>query len=99
MRGYEAVRPFVNAAAGTSATFELRGGNYVIDFVGTGTGTVVLNRLNADGVTFSPVTLTPAITVTAVDSTPVQLPPGQYQVVITTTTANFVTITRVPTAE
>jgi hypothetical protein len=94
MRAQEAVRPFVNAAPGTSATFELKGGAYVIDFVGTGTGTVVLNRLGPDGTTFLPVTLPAAVTVSAVSQS-FGLPQGQYNVVITTTTANSVTVARV----
>jgi hypothetical protein len=95
MRAQEAVRPFANGAPGTSATFELKGGIYALDFLGTGTGTVVLNRLAGDGVTFLPVPLPAAITVSVI-AEPLYLPPGQYNVVIATTTANYVTICRVP---
>lgn len=96
MRAQESVVPFNNAAAGTSAAFELMGGHYVVDFVGTGTGTVVLQRLGPDQTTWLGIALTPAITVTAGDPTPMYLAPGQYRVVITTTTNNYVSITRCP---
>lgn len=94
MRAQEAVRPFANTAPGTSAAFELRGGTYAVDFAGTGTGTVDMKRLGPDGVTFIPCGLT-QITATTGQQT-LDLPPGQYEVIIATFTANYVTICRVP---
>lgn len=94
MRAQEAVRPFTNAAAGTSAAFELKGGTYTFDFTGTGAGTVDLKRLGPDGVTFIACGLT-QITATTGSQT-LNLSPGQYEVIIATFTANFVTIARVP---
>lgn len=93
MRGQEAARPFVNAAAG-SATFELRGGKYACDFTGTGTGTVDLSRLGPDGTTYIACGLTQITATTG--SQVLDLPPGQYKVTVATFTANYVTITRIP---
>lgn len=93
MRAQESVKPFVNAAAGT-ALFELRGGRYAITFSGTGTGTVDVKGLAGDGVTYVAVGVT-QITATAGYQV-VELPPGQYEAVIATFTANYLTITRVP---
>jgi hypothetical protein len=94
MRAQEAVRPFVNAAAATSAAFELKGGTYSIDFNGTGAGTVDVKRLGPDGSTFIACGVTQITAVTG--SQTLDLPPGQYEVIITGFTANFVTICRVP---
>lgn len=97
MRAQEGVAPFVNAAPGTSAQFELRGGRYAFMFIGTGAGTVDLKALGPDGATLVPCGLT-QITAT-VGYQVVDLPPGQYKVVIATFTANYVSITRVPVEE
>jgi len=93
MHAQESVKPFVNAAAGTVA-FELRGGRYSIDYVGTGTGTVDVKALGPDQSTLIPVGVT-QITATTGHQV-VELPPGLYSAVIATFTANFLTITRVP---
>lgn len=93
MRGNEAVRPFANAAAGTSAAFELMGGAYVLDFVATGTGTVDLQRLGPDGATYFAVIT--QITANGTSGS-IALPPGQYKVVVATFTAIYVSITRIP---
>lgn len=94
MHAQEVVNPFVNAAAATSAAFELKGGRYAFEFMGTGTGTVDLKIVGPDGVTLLACGLT-QITATAGWQV-IDLPPGQYKVVIATFTANYVTISRVP---
>lgn len=90
----ESVNPFSNAAAGTSAAFRLRGGKYAVSFTGTGTGTVDLKRLGPDGTTYIACGLT-QITATSGQQN-LDLPPGQYEVIIATFTANYVNITRIP---
>lgn len=93
MRAQEAVYPFVNGAAGNSATFNLNGGEYALDFVGTGAGTVDLKKLGPDGATFIACGLTQ---ITAVSGYQVlDLAPGQYRVVVAGFTANYVTISRI----
>lgn len=94
MRAQECIKPFTNAAAGTSATFELRGGKYMVAFNGTGTGTVDVQRLGPDGVTFIACGVTQITATTGAQT--LDLPPGQYRVVIATFTANYVAIERVP---
>lgn len=83
-----------NVAAGTYPVV-LRGGSYWFEFNGTGSGTVDLKKLGPDGTTYT----ARATQVTAtVGQQTISLPPGQYQVVIATFTANYVEITRIPTA-
>lgn len=94
MRAQEALRPFVNAAAGTVSSLILQGGKYSIDFTGTGAGTVDVKRLGPDGVTYIACGVT-QITATTGSQT-LDLPPGMYQVVVAGFTANYVTIARVP---
>ena len=86
---------FSNIAPGTTANFTLRGGSYSIETKSTGTGTIDLKKLGPDGVTFT--ARITQITATAGQQT-ISLPPGTYQVVIATFTANYVEITRIPTA-
>lgn len=94
MRGHDAATPFNNAAAGTSATFELKGGAYAFLYAGTGAGTVDLNILGPDGSTFVATDLTQITATTGYQT--LTLPPGQYQVVIAGFTANYVKIVRIP---
>lgn len=86
---------FQNVAAGTSATFTLRGGSYWIETKSTGTGTIDLQKLGPDGSTWT--ARITQITTTAGQQT-ISLPPGSYRYVIATFTANYVEITRIPTA-
>lgn len=96
MRAQECVTPFAAAAAGTSADFELRGGNYLLILGATGIGgTVTLNAKGRDG-TYAAVT-SRETAITAAGAIHFDgLPPGQYQLVIATLTANTATIERVP---
>lgn len=81
---------FTNISA-TTAAFALQGGKYGVTAAATGTGTIGLSRVAADGVTLVKViTDIAATTGYAV----IDLPPGQYKVVIATFTAVYVDITR-----
>lgn len=94
MRAQEAVKPFINAAPATSASFELRGGRYAVSFDGTGAGTVDVKMLGPDGATFIACGVTQIVATSGYQV--VELAPGQYQVIVAGFTANFVTIARVP---
>jgi hypothetical protein len=83
-----------NVAAGTYK-FNLRGGSYWIEFNGTGSGTVDIKRLGPDGATYT--ARITQITATVGEQT-ISLPPGQYEAVIATFTANYLEVTRIPTA-
>lgn len=88
----ETVR-FQNIAA-TTAAFALKGGRYDIIATATGAGTMGLQILAADGVTFIPVhTAFAAVT----GFVTVDLPPGQYKFAISGFTAVFATIASIPT--
>lgn len=89
-----------NVAAGTypvstGSHIGLKGGSYWIETVSTGSGTIDLKKLAPDGVTYT--ARITQITATAGQQT-VSLPPGQYEVVISGFTANYVTINRIPYA-
>jgi len=84
-----------NQAAGTIGPFTLRGGSYWIETAGTGTGTVDLQKLGPDGSTYT--ARITQITATAGQQT-ISLPPGTYRWVVVTFTANYLEITRIPTA-
>jgi hypothetical protein len=86
---------FLNQAPGTIGPFVLRGGLYWIETGSTGAGTIDLKRLGADGVTFS--ARITQITAVAGQQT-ISLPPGTYEWVVATFTANNLEISRIPTA-
>ena len=81
-----------NAAAGTY-TFTLSGGMYAWATSSTGTGTIDFKLVDNAGTAHAVAT---QITATAGFQTGINLPPGTYEVVIATFTANYVGITRVP---
>lgn len=83
-----------NQPAG-SYPFTLRGGSYWVEFEGTGSGTVDLQRQSPDG-SYRTNMIT-QITATAGQQT-VTLPPGLYKLIIASFTANYVSLDRVPTA-
>lgn len=85
---------FSNIAA-TTAAFGLRGGTYWIETKSTGSGTLDLQRLGPDGTTYT--ARITQITATAGQQT-IALPPGTYKWAIATFTANYLEITRIPTA-
>jgi len=84
-----------NIAPGTTASFALRGGTYWIESKSTGTGTIDLKRLGPDGSTYT--ARITQITATAGQQT-IALPPGTYQWVVVDFTANYLEISRIPTA-
>jgi len=81
---------FSNISA-TTAAFALRGGKYAFTVNGTGFGTVRLETLGGDGTTWVTVSSQAANASVSVD-----LYPGQFRIGITTTTAVFVIVGRVP---
>lgn len=90
MRSEQAVR-FSNISADTSA-FELGGGLYQFAVVATwGGGTVSLKQLGPDGSTYLSLA-----DVTANGGQQLYLPPGQYKVTVTTATAVYATVVRLP---
>ncbi len=86
---------FSSIGAVTTATFQLRGGSYWIETKSTGAGTIDLQKLGPDGSTFT--ARITQITATAGQQT-ISLPPGTYRAVISGFTANYLEITRIPTA-
>lgn len=92
MRAPEAVH-FTDVDA-TPAQFNLYGGVYVLGAVATwGGGNVVLEMLMPDGVSLAPTHT--ALTDDNITG-PLYLPPGTYQLTITTVTDVTASITRVP---
>ena len=81
--------------AATTSPFVLRGGSYWIETKSTGSGTLDLQKLGPDGTTYT--ARITQITATAGQQT-ISLPPGTYKWVIATFTANYLEITRIPTA-
>jgi hypothetical protein len=91
MRPHEAVT--WNNLSATPANFQLGGGSYEVDVVGTfGGGSVTLKKQAQDGVTLAQV-LTPF---TANGIHFVDLPPGTYQLTIVTATGVYARIARIP---
>jgi hypothetical protein len=82
---------FKNIGA-SSAAFALRGGKYAIVANATGTGTMGLQMLGADGLTFVPAH---AAFVAVTGFATVDLPPGSYKFVLATFTAVFASICRI----
>lgn len=83
-------KTFLNVAA-TQGPFTLPGGAYGVTVIGTGFGTVTLNRLAADGSTY----VATGISFSANGYQSQNLPNGTYQLVITTTTAVYAEITSI----
>lgn len=83
-----------NAAAGTGTAFEVTGGLYAIETLATGAGSIALQRLGPDGVTWGSVVTIP----TTSNFSTAQLPRGQYRWLTSGFTAIFATISRIPQA-
>jgi len=93
MRGTEAFNKS-NVAAGTYSPFVVSGGYYQFFAKATwGGGNMQLNQLAPDGVTW----VANGAAITADGFQYVYLPPGQVQVVVTTSTANYFSLCRIPT--
>lgn len=84
---------FSNVGTGNTAAFTLHGGKYAIITKSTGSGTIDLTTLAADGATFVK-SITSIAAVTGFANA--DLPPGQYRIEIATFTANYISITGVP---
>lgn len=83
-----------NISASTAA-FHLRGGLYGVDAVATwGGGSVKLQRLAADGTTY--LSVASATDFTANGYTTVNLPPGDYKLIVATASAIYVSVRRIP---
>jgi hypothetical protein len=82
-----------NVAAGTYS-FNLTGGIYHWNTKSTGAGTIDLKIYAYDGSTLTAVAT--QITATAGQQGGMYLPPGQYAIVISGFTANYVALSRVP---
>lgn len=93
MRALQSVS-FTNISA-TTATFNLYGGVYCMDVVGTfgGAGAVTLSRLGPDSSTY--ITAATAITANGTSGA-ISLPPGTYKVIVADTTALSVSLVRIP---
>lgn len=77
----------------TTAGFYLNGGRYGIVYTATwGGGSVTLQALSADGSNW----VDAATAWTANGYSPVDLPPGQYRLAVSTATAVYVSVLRVP---
>ena len=77
----------------TDVNFVLKGGKYGVMVTATfGGGSVILKGLCADGTTY----VTVLTSFTAAGYATVDLPPGSYQLDITTATAVYVTVAPIP---
>lgn len=93
MRGTESIK-FSNISA-TPAAFALDGGLYELAGVATwSAGNIELQGLGPDGSTY--LSAPTAMKLTANGKIQGYLPPGQYKLIITTSTAVYATISRVP---
>jgi hypothetical protein len=81
----------LSLGASSSQQFTLNGGKYAIAVVGTGFGSVALQRVGADAAT-----LANAVAAWANGFVVADLPPGTYQFTVTTATGVFVQINSVP---
>jgi hypothetical protein len=80
-----------NISADTAA-FPLAGGLYGIDYIGSNWGTVTLQKLAGDASTY----VTAATAFAANGYTTVNLAPGKYKLAVSSATAVYVQIVRIP---
>jgi len=84
---------FSNLGAVTTNSFPLLGGKYSVVWQATlGGGNLQLQVLSDDGSTFVPV----GSAIAALGATTFDLAAGVYRFVITTSTANFITVVGIP---
>lgn len=93
MRGTDGIN-LSNVAPGTTK-FGLSGGRYCLDTLSTGTGTIDVKQLAGDGATYNGCGVT-TVSATSGFQTGIELPPGQYEIIIATFTANYISLTRIP---
>lgn len=84
---------FTGLTSGSAGPFTILGGKYGFSVVDTGTPDANLNILGPDGSTYLPVL---ANAVTANGYTPVDLPPGTYEVSVGTGTSLSASLIRIP---
>ena len=81
-------------SAASSATFYINGGLYCLDAIATwSSGSVTVQRVGPDGSTL----ISTALTLTANGTIQGYLPPGTYQITVTTATAVYASLTSIPT--
>lgn len=90
-----------------STGFVLQGGSYELSLNCTGTPSMAFQQLGPNGTTFTSLFLTPDIAPTT-PLTPavlagiyrvLNIPPGIYKITVGTSTANYVSLTRIPQSE
>lgn len=99
--GYYDQAPIFSNIAASQSGIKLNGGTYGITVTATwGGGSVDFKRLSADGATYVSVLTSPASgsTFTANGYQTVNIPPGTYQLTVTTATAVYADITSVISA-
>lgn len=85
---------FSNISA-TTAAFALPGGQYMLSGVATwSTGNIEVQALGPDGSTW--LSLPTAMKLTASGMISAYLPPGQYRLTVTTATAIYASLVRIP---
>ena len=92
--------------AGRTGPLVLQGGLYLMEYIGTNPTTCTLEKLGPDSSTWETVytkldsTDAPVAALTTSGSLGrAWVPPGQYRIVVATSTANYVSLTRIPTSE
>lgn len=84
---------FLNVGTGATSAFELKGGKYGVLWQATlGGGNLALQALAADGGTW----LAVGTALSALGFASFDLPPGQYRFNVTTSTANYISMTGIP---
>jgi hypothetical protein len=87
-------KTFSNISA-TTAPFNLKGGNYQVCAVATfGGGSVKLETLGPDGSTYLPVNSATSLSANGCGNT--YAAPGQFEIVIATATAVYVSVAAIP---
>lgn len=100
MRSHEVFVFAANAAAGTyaqptgaGAPGYIVGGRYIVLLKCTGTPSLQVQALDGSG---NAINVGAAFVTTGGGSFEVALPPGQVQITVSTSTANYVTLARIP---
>jgi hypothetical protein len=79
-------------ASATGGTFNLTGGIYLVSCIGTGFGTVTLQKLGPDSTTWQ----TAATAFAASNTETAYLPPGQYRWAVSGASGVYTAVERVP---
>lgn len=85
-----------SSTSSNGTTFSIQGGFYMLTGVATwGGGNIEIQKLGPDGSTM--ISLATPMKLTANGEITAYLPPGQYQLTVTTATAIYAELTRIPT--